>query len=726
MKRLTLAILVVLLILSTMPALAQQEPAAQDLDASMAQYSGLLVIDTPSGPQVTTTLTTWSDVPGMNGGFSLAGTSDAAITFCAESLVSAGKRMFVRAVVDGLPASPSDVVFANDSMTPHSRCFTFVKNGMGSGYHTVTIQWLVDSGGTAYMGDRTTHITWAQDGADELALLAVAAPSGADQIFTGGAAWADVANVTGDIYLAAVSDLAITFSAEAYATGGKRIFVRARMDGAVASPSDEILVNGGYLGVRSFTFMVKDVQPGAHNVRIQAYVDSAGGDGHIADRTLKVVGARVNQPIHAGHLFVAAPSGPDVTTASQAWSDVPDLSGAIYVPALGDLAVTFTAEINASGAGRIFARALLDGATVSPSDVVHTTGGWNGTHAFSFVKRNVAVGLHTVKIQWKVDASNTAYAGDRTMTAYTFAKLALHPPRVDYTDTLCGRWTVGPQQSITTRYTDPDGFGDIKLVYLILNTGVSPVNGVEVAYNLQLNKMVMRNDANTAWLVGGAPGTGADLDTTRATLEVSDSTVVKSGNNLTITWRLRVKAPMSGRVLNIHSVVADYAGLHSGWQTIGAIGVDTNGSAPCVGNSNLALSNKVGDTPTYWVEADDPDGWSDLKIVYLLIGPEKSTTGSVVYIAYNQNANLIFLRNDAGNAWLGGYAPGSAQTIENSRAAVDVSQCQVDTSQDYLRLNVRLRFKAPFVGYKQIFVSALDDKGYYASWHRQGSWEIVP
>ena len=247
-----------------------------------------------------------------------------------------------------------------------------------------------------------------------------------------------------------------------------------------------------------------------------------------------------------------------------------------------------------------------------------------------------------------------------------------------------------------------------------------------VAYNLQLDKMVMRNDANTAWLVGGAPGTGSNLETANATLEVPQCVVSKYGNTLSIQWALRFKAPMSGRVLNAHSVIVDYAHLHSGWQTIGALGVATTGSPPCVGNSDVHMWAKVGETTNYWLEADDPDGWGDLKIVYLLIGPTQSTTGQVVYIAYNQNANLIFLRNDAGNAWGGGYTPGSAQTMDNSRVTVDVAQCQVDTSLDYLRVNVAMRFKAPFVGYKQVYASALDDKGYYAAWHRQGSWEIVP
>jgi hypothetical protein len=238
--------------------------------------------------------------------------------------------------------------------------------------------------------------------------------------------------------------------------------------------------------------------------------------------------------------------------------------------------------------------------------------------------------------------------------------------------------------------------------------------------------MVMRNDANTAWIVGGAPGSGGNLDTTRATLHVNESTVTKGVNTLTIRWVITFKAPMAGRALNVHSVVADYGNLHSGWQAAASWGVGTNGSPPCVGIGNAAMTAKVGTGVNYWMEADDPDGWSDLKIVYLLIGPEKSTTGPVVYIAYNQNANLLFLRNDAGTAWLGGYAPGSAHTIDNSRVTVNVAQCQVDTSGDYLQVKVQMVFKAPFVGYNKLYVFALDDKGYYSTWHVLRTLEVVP
>jgi hypothetical protein len=35
-------------------------------------------------------------------------------------------------------------------------------------------------------------------------------------------------------------------------------------------------------------------------------------------------------------------------------------------------------------------------------------------------------------------------------------------------------------------------------------------------------------------------------------------------------------------------------------------------------------------------------------------------------------------------------------------------------------------FKAPFVGYNKLYVSALDDKGYYSTWHVLRTLEVVP
>ena len=94
MKRLSLLMLV-----SVCLALLAPAPAAAGLIGG-PQQSGVVVIYAPSGPDVTTTSTSWVDVPQMKGNITTQGTSDLAIAFTAEAEVSNNARMFVRATVD--------------------------------------------------------------------------------------------------------------------------------------------------------------------------------------------------------------------------------------------------------------------------------------------------------------------------------------------------------------------------------------------------------------------------------------------------------------------------------------------------------------------------------------------------------------------------------------------------------------------------------------------------
>ena len=107
-----------------------------------------------SGPDKTTDIASWTDVPDLGGSITTAAGSNLAITVDGEASTTAGKRMFLRALVDGQPTSPSDVDFADGGYTgTHS--FTFVKPGLGTGSHAVQVQWHADPGGTASIGDRT-------------------------------------------------------------------------------------------------------------------------------------------------------------------------------------------------------------------------------------------------------------------------------------------------------------------------------------------------------------------------------------------------------------------------------------------------------------------------------------------------------------------------------------------------------------------------------------------
>jgi hypothetical protein len=294
-------------------------------------------------------------------------------------------------------------------------------------------------------------------------------------------------------------------------------------------------------------------------------------------------------------------------------------------------------------------------------------------------------------------------------------------------DVWCGRSQPGEKVELRTVLYDPDGIADLKMVYFIINTYPGYTNGVTLVYNRQVNKMLIRNDANTAWIVGSAPGSGGDLNTSRATLHVAESSASDVDGNLVVKWVVTFYEPFAGKVYNLHVRASDYAGHHSGWQTIGAWGVGTSGYPPCVGAVNPPSgSSAAGQLAVFTTQFRDPDGLDNLKISYLLIAQVPSTSGNAVHLAYNHNVNKLFLRNDDDTGWLGGLAPGTPATIENSRVVVDVAQCAVMSSGGIVVSDWALRFKPASIGWRNVYASASDDDGHYATWQKKGYWEIVP
>jgi hypothetical protein len=84
-----------------------------------------------------------------------------AITFSAEIRgTTPNARVFLRALIDGEPTNPDDVLLVTDggsSGLADTYTYTFVMQNVNPGSHTVQIQWALDpsTGGGAEVGDRT-------------------------------------------------------------------------------------------------------------------------------------------------------------------------------------------------------------------------------------------------------------------------------------------------------------------------------------------------------------------------------------------------------------------------------------------------------------------------------------------------------------------------------------------------------------------------------------------
>lgn len=139
---------------------------------------------------------------------------------------------------------------------------------------------------------------------------------------------------------------------------------------------------------------------------------------------------------------------------------------------------------------------------------------------------------------------------------------------------------------------------------------------------------------------------------------------------------------------------------------------------PSSGTSNP--NETVSFTTTY----TDPDGWTNIQYVYLLVNT--STSGAYCFYGYyNQNTNRLYLRNDAGNSWLGGYSPGASNIIENTYVKLNCASTTISGSGTTITVTWSITFKSAFTGAKNTYLYVKDDTNLYNGWTKKGTWTIV-
>jgi|GEM_PF-7063811 len=108
--------------------------------------------------QDSTTSTTFVNlVPTPGQVFTTTGQSTILVEFFSTArLVTAGKAMDIRAVVDGVPVTPGPMRYSGNGFSSIS--YSGFRKNVGPGSHTVTMQWMV-TGGSGIMDNRT-FIVW--------------------------------------------------------------------------------------------------------------------------------------------------------------------------------------------------------------------------------------------------------------------------------------------------------------------------------------------------------------------------------------------------------------------------------------------------------------------------------------------------------------------------------------------------------------------------------------
>jgi uncharacterized repeat protein (TIGR01451 family) len=136
-------------------------------------------------------------------------------------------------------------------------------------------------------------------------------------------------------------------------------------------------------------------------------------------------------------------------------------------------------------------------------------------------------------------------------------------------------------------------------------------------------------------------------------------------------------------------------------------------------------SGPTGVTTYFTTTWKDANGWQDLKQCYFHIGASPSIVGNVT-LMYNAARNKLWLRNDAGTAWTGGYAPGSANVLQNSQAIVHCDLTAAHGSGDTLGVTWAIEFKPSYTGTKKLGLKCKDRGKARAKGKWKGTWTITP
>ena len=119
----------------------------------------------------------------------------------------------------------------------------------------------------------------------------------------------------------------------------------------------------------------------------------------------------------------------------------------------------------------------------------------------------------------------------------------------------------------------PSGFVLNTNCQLLISEAVDDNNAVNAYYNVQTNRLFIRNADDTLWVGDHAPGDAILMDATDYTLNIQNTTVNGTGTTVTIDWALTFKSGLSGKTLYIWMKAVDTHDVDSGWILLGTISV---------------------------------------------------------------------------------------------------------------------------------------------------------
>lgn len=139
---------------------------------------------------------------------------------------------------------------------------------------------------------------------------------------------------------------------------------------------------------------------------------------------------------------------------------------------------------------------------------------------------------------------------------------------------------------------------------------------------------------------------------------------------------------------------------------------------------SLTPNTGSGTAPTFTIEYTDANGANNVESIQFMVN-SAFTGANSCQIAYVHSTGLMYLLNNTGSIWMGGYPPGALNTLSNSQCSLPLASVSVVASGNSLTLVLPLSFATTtYQGAKYIYALALDRGGLRSDWSIRGSWTL--
>jgi uncharacterized repeat protein (TIGR03803 family) len=276
-------------------------------------------------------------------------------------------------------------------------------------------------------------------------------------------------------------------------------------------------------------------------------------------------------------------------------------------------------------------------------------------------------------------------------------------------------------QTFTLQFADTAGASRLQTVWVYFSSTLADpaVNSCLLYYNVTANVINLAANNGMTWATA-TPGTAITLQNSQCSLYAAGSSVVLSGNTLTLTLPMTFYPTFAGAI-DINLYAADVSGSDSGRQQLGTWSVPAAAGVPTA--VSVTPSSGSVASQTFTLQYADTAGASSLQTVWVYFSAtlaDPAVNSCLLY--YNVAANVINLAQDNGTTWATA-TPGVATTLQNSQCLLSVAGTTVVPSGNTLTLTLPMTF-FPYAGAININLYAADVSGSNSGWQQLGTWTI--